>query len=138
MDEAASLLDVHKNTIREWIKAGLPTTDLRRPALILGQDLSSFLQSRRLKNKQRCQAGEIYCVRCRVPRCPAADMADYVPITTMVGDLIAICPQCSCMMRRRVNVAKLEQVRGKIDVLFPLTLRHINESSLASPNSDFE
>ena len=36
VDEAARLLGVHKNTVRSWIKRGLPTVDNRRPILILG------------------------------------------------------------------------------------------------------
>ena len=37
--EIAELLRVHKNTARGWLGAGLPTTDDRRPALVLGSDL---------------------------------------------------------------------------------------------------
>jgi hypothetical protein len=33
--EVASLFGVHKNTVREWVKRGLPTNDDRRPMLIL-------------------------------------------------------------------------------------------------------
>lgn len=36
--ELAELLDVHKNTVRQWIKAGLPVVDGARPALICGGD----------------------------------------------------------------------------------------------------
>ena len=40
--EAAALLGVHKNTVRNWIKNGLPLCDDRRPALILGAELREF------------------------------------------------------------------------------------------------
>ncbi len=62
MEEIASLFHVHRNTVREWVKRGLPTCDDRRPMLILGPELAAFLQARRLKNRQTCSPGEIYCV----------------------------------------------------------------------------
>ena len=68
VEEVAKLLGVHRNTVRHWLKQGLPTNDRKRPTLILGRDLGVFLQARRSKNKRRCQPGEIYCVRCRAPR----------------------------------------------------------------------
>ena len=71
VEEIASLFHVHRNTVREWVKRGLPTCDDRRPMLILGPELAAFLQARRLKNRQTCAPGELYCVRCRAPRVPA-------------------------------------------------------------------
>ena len=70
VEEVATLLGVHRNTVREWIKRGLPTCDGKRPLLILGRELAAFLQARRAKNKRACLPGEIYCVRCHVPRTP--------------------------------------------------------------------
>lgn len=123
--EIASLFGVHRNTVREWVKRGLPTTDGKRPMLILGRDLTAFIQARRLKNKRTCQPGEIYCVRCREPRNPAGAMADYQAVTATLGNLIGICPCCETMMYRRVNLTKLEQVRGKLDITMPQALPHI-------------
>lgn len=129
VEEIATLFTVHRNTVREWVKRGLPTSDQKRPMLILGRDLAAFLQAQRLKNKRTCQPGEIYCVRCRVPRNPAGDLAEYQPVTTTLGNLVGICPDCESMMYRRVNLAKLEQVRGKLDITMPQALRHIAESA---------
>lgn len=136
VEEIARLFRVHRNTVREWVKRGLPTSDRKRPILILGRDLASFLQTRRLKNKRTCQPGEIYCVRCRAPRNPAGDMAEYQPVTVALGNLIGICPCCESMMYRRVNLAKLEQVRGKLDITMPQALPRIDESAQPSVNSD--
>jgi len=135
--EAATVLRVHRNTVREWIKRGLPTIDQERPVLILGHELVVFLVARRTKNKRRCQPGEIYCVRCRAPRTPADDIAEYRPVTATLGNLIGICPCCECDMYRRVNVAKLGAVRGNLDVMMPEAPSHIGESTDPSVNSDF-
>ena len=98
VEEVASLFRVHRNTVREWVKRGLPTCDDRRPMLILGTDLAAFLRARRLKNRQTCSPGEIYCVRCRAPRAPAGNMAEYQPRTETLGTLIGICSRCDCLM----------------------------------------
>lgn len=136
VDEVASLFGVHRNTVREWVKRGLPTSDGRRPMLILGRDLVAFLSARRTKNKRTCQPGELYCVRCRAPRPPAGGMVDYVASTSTLGSLAAICSVCETMMYRRVSLAKLEHVRGNSDVTMPQALEHIGERAQPTVNSD--
>jgi hypothetical protein len=102
--------------VRAWVKTGLPTCDGKRPTLILGSDLATYLKTRREKNKRPCQPGQIYCVRCHAPKQPAGDMAEYQAITATLGNLIGICPDCESMIFRRANLAKLAQIRGKLDI----------------------
>ena len=137
VEEVAYSLNIHKNTVRAWVKAGLPTCDKKRPVLILGTDLAAFLQASRMKNKRPCQPGEIYCVRCRAPKFPAGDMAEYVPVTEKFGNLIGICPVCDLMIYRRVSQAKLEQVCGKMNVTLSEAQRQVNERIEPTVNSDF-
>lgn len=136
VEEIARRFSVHRNTVREWIKQGLPTIDKKRPYLILGRDLAVFLQARRKKNKRTCQPGEIYCVRCRAPKTPAGNMADYITVTETLGNLVGICPDCGALINRRVSLAQLEQIRGQLDIRMPQALRHISESTQPSVNSD--
>ena len=138
VDEIANLFGVHKNSVRNWVKGGLPTCDDRRPMLILGRDLVAFLHARRVKNKRPCQHGEIYCMRCRMPQRPAGNMAEYQPITSTSGNLIAICPCCESMMYRRVNLAKLVQIGANLEITMPKALPHIDESVQPCVNSDLE
>ncbi|MBI5716621.1 MAG: helix-turn-helix domain-containing protein [Burkholderiales bacterium] len=137
VDEVAGLFGIHKNTVREWVKRGLPTSDDRRPMLILGSELVTFLRAKREKNKRTCKPGEIYCVRCRAPKSPAGQMADYMPLTQTQGNLVGICPDCETMIFRRASLAKLALVRGKLDLRLPQALQHIVESAEPSVNSDF-
>lgn len=122
VEEISRLFGSHKNTVRHWIKEGLPTIDDKRPKLILGHDLVAFLKVRRAKNKKTCKPGELYCVRCRTPKPPAGDMAEYIPITEKFGNLIAICPACDAIMNRRVSLARIGEFRGKVDISFPEAL----------------
>jgi predicted transcriptional regulator len=107
VEEIAKLFGTHKNTVRHWVKEGRATIDDKRPMLILGHVLAAFLKDRRQKNKRPCNPGELYCVRCRAPKWPAGSMADYVPITEKFGNLVAICPDCNCLMNRRVSIARI-------------------------------
>ncbi len=118
VEDVARLFGIHKNTVRAWVKAGLPTCDGKRPILILGRELAAYLKARRTKNKRPCQPGEFYCLSCRAPKQPAGDMADYLPITERMGNLEGICPDCGAMIYRRASLAKLDQIRGKLDITF--------------------
>ena len=118
VDEVARLFDAHKNTVRAWVKTGLPTCDGKRPTLILGRHLADYLQARRAKGKRPCELGEIYCVRCRAPKRPAGNMAEYQPTTATLGNLIGICPNCDTMIYRRASRAKLPEIRGNLDITF--------------------
>lgn len=137
VEEVARLCSTHKNTVRAWVKAGLPTTDSKRPTLILGRELAAYLQARRTKNKRPCPPGAIYCMRCRAPKIPAGEMVEYQPITQNLGNLIGICPDCESMIYRRVSRAKLEQVCGKTNVTFSEAQGQVSETSGSTVNSDF-
>jgi Helix-turn-helix domain len=136
IEEAARLFEAHKNTIRRWLKEGLLAIDANRPTLIHGRDLAAFLDTRRRQSRQACGPGRIYCVKCRGPKEPAGGMADYIPMWPTSGNLRGICPACHTLIHRRVSLAKLDQVRGSLDVTFPHPDRRIGESTVPSLNCD--
>lgn len=135
--EVADLFSVHKNTVRLWVKDGLPTNDGKRSLLILGFDLKEYLQSKRKRNKRKCLPYEIYCVRCRLPQIPAENMVDYEPINSNMGCLIGLCPSCEGFINKYCGFANLEKIKGKLDITFMKALEHIGESSNPPVNSDF-
>jgi hypothetical protein len=119
VEDISNRFDIHKNTVRGWIKQGLPVIDDKRPILILGRDLFDFIQARRSKNKRPCKPNQMYCLRCRTPKVPAGNMADYQPVTESQGNLYGLCPDCESGMNRRTSMAKLKQIREQIDITFP-------------------
>ncbi len=136
VEEIALLFGVHKNTVRTWIKSGLPLCDDRRPLLILGRDLAAFLKAKREKNKRPCGVGEMYCLRCRTPQKPASNMVDYQALNQKTGNLVAICSVCESIMNRRVSIAKLSLIMGKMEITFPQAEKHISDSTQPTLNSD--
>ena len=116
IDEVARTLGVHRNTVRHWIKAGLPVIDDKRPILMLGGDLAQFLLRRREARRQPCGPGQLYCLKCRKPQEPAGRMADFEASSATSGALVGICPACNRLMYRRVSIARLSDVVGALDV----------------------
>jgi len=138
VEEIAQLFRVHKNTVRAWVKAGLQTIDERRPTLIIGRELARFLHERRQRTRQRCQPGQLYCVRCRAPKEPAARVAEYVPITVSSGNLRGRCGDCGTVMWRRASLRSLTVVAGALDVAFQQAQQRIADSAPPSLHSDFD
>jgi len=138
VEEVAELYEVHKNTVRAWIKGDLPICDGKKPMLILGSALREYLKAKRTKHKQKCKPWEFYCVRCRKPQLPAEGMADYEPQSPSKGCLIALCPECGALMNKYTSLAKLEQLEGKLEVSIPNALKRIDEIDKPLLNSDFK
>jgi hypothetical protein len=136
VDEIARLFGLHKNTVRSWLKQGLAAIDDRQPMLILGRELSRFLHERRQNAKQSCGPGTIYCIACRAPKRPAGKMAECILTGPHAGNLRGICPDCDRLIYRRVNLAKIDAVRGDLEITFTRPSPRIGESANLSVNCD--
>jgi hypothetical protein len=136
ISDLSAAIGVHKHTIRRWIDAGLPTTDDKRPLLIHGADFRAFMNAQK-PTKQRCQPGEFFCLRCRAPRRPALDMADYYPRSALRGLLSGICSECGKMIYRATTLAKLNENRGGLDVAYPKAQQRLDDSGSPNSNADF-
>ena len=119
IEEVARLYGVHKQTVRNWMKAGLPHLSERRPHLILGYELRKYHADRRQNARRPCQDGELFCLRCRTPKRPAGDMLDYIPMSLVSGNLQGICPACDGLMHRRASLVKVDTVKGLCEVAYP-------------------
>lgn len=108
IEEAARTLGQHRNTIRYWIRnGGLPAMKLLRPHLILGADLIAFLKARRQASKRACGPGELFCLRCRLPRKPFAELIELKAVAGR-AQIVGICTHCESLMRRFVSSQKLD------------------------------
>ena len=137
VEEISSLYKVHKNTVREWIKRGLSVMDEKRPMLILGCDLYTYLQAQRTKNKCPCKPNQMYCFKCRAPKTPAGNMVDYQSRTEGQGNLFGICPDCETGMNRATSLKKLQQIGDLLDISLTEDLPNIVDINQPTLNSDF-
>jgi hypothetical protein len=136
VEEFARALKVHKNTVRAWIKLGLPTIDRKRPMIIHGQDAKRFLEDRRRRAKRPCPPGHFFCLRCRAPKIPAGAMVDYLPITKASGNLRGICPDCEALIHRRVSRTNLSAFRAILEIAVPQAPARITDSAVPTLNCD--
>jgi hypothetical protein len=105
--EAAALLGVHRNTVRQWLKVGLKPIDDKRPLLIHGAELKAFLARRQDDRRTRCGPGEFFCFRCKTPRKPWGGLVDTFDHGPKIVRLGALCECCETIMHRTVTRSKL-------------------------------
>lgn len=119
VEEVADLFGAHKNTVRNWIKNGLPICDDQRPFLILGSLLKEFLQKQRAVNKHKCNASEMFCFKCKMPRTPELSSVEFKTETTTKGCIIARCPICQCKMNKFFQLAKIDEIKSNLAIKLP-------------------
>jgi len=134
--ELADRLGVHKNSIRQWIKGGLPVVDGTRPVLILGSDFQAWWGKRTKARKRPCQPGQMLCFKCREPKVPALGMVDYVATNAATGNLKALCETCGTAMHRRTRLADIAARMPGLDVRRTVAPSSIVASAQPSPNCD--
>ncbi|MCO5792211.1 MAG: helix-turn-helix domain-containing protein [Blastomonas sp.] len=134
--ELADRLDVHKNTVRNWIVEGLPVVDGTRPALICGSVFQEWWGKRRKAAKRPCQPGQMYCFRCREPKAPALGMVDYLATNAATGNLKALCETCGTAMHRRTRLVDIAAKMPGLDVQRTQAPSSIAALTQPSPNCD--
>ena len=102
VSELAQELDVLPQTIRGWVRAGLPhERDKRGHLWINGQVLAEWIAiQRKSRSGQSLQSNEAFCVRCRKP------VPLIYPQRETHGRLLLLrshCPYCNCEVYRGVK-----------------------------------
>lgn len=117
--EAGETAGVHRKTVARWVRdGGLPADTSRKPWLIRGEDLKTWLIRRRDKGKRPLENGFIYCLPCRAAHMPDGAIADFKQRTERSGLLIGLCPSCGRLMHRIVRNEDLAQKAAGIQVAF--------------------
>lgn len=122
-NEAADCVGVSERTIRNWIKEGLPVLADEYPVLIRGNDLRSFIQSRRQGGKTKLGPCDFYCVTCRASRCAALGIAD-LHLTDNRAKLTALCAECETVVCKPVACSAIPEIRQSLD----LTIKRVSET----------
>jgi len=118
--EAAALVSVSTRTIGNWTRGGLPLLDASHPPLIRGDDLRNFIAAQREDRKIKTGLCEFYFLRCRKGRAPAGEMAD-CKIEGNKAMLTALCHVCESVVCKPISLARLTEVRSKLDLTIKRT-----------------
>lgn len=105
--EAARLFGVHRNTVRHWIKTGLPVVHAGGLVLILGEELERFQSDRKAHRRRPCPPGAIYCLKCREPRLPVPDSLGHTAANGRTVLVTGICSTCGTGLNRRTRLSDL-------------------------------
>lgn len=136
VEEIASLLDVSLATVRRWLRAGLKAIDARRPLLIQGKELRRFARWWRSRHKRRCEPGQMYCLRCRVPRWPLQGEAELVAQNEICGQLRGACSVCGSLMSRLVAYRSLGAVQGSLVLTTRPARQRLSDSGFPDLNDN--
>ena len=114
-DEIAELLNVHKNTVHQWKKEGMPLIDTENiPYLAMGQDIKDFLRTKLKNRKHPLQAGEFFCPKCKVPRKSIPDQISIQVTDRQLGKtqkqvfILGVCAICGQALRLFSSEAKAQ------------------------------
>lgn len=119
VDELAGMLCCHKNTVRSWLRQGLPLLeDGKRPALIHGATAREFLEARQRRAKQACAPDEMFCFKCKRPRRPALATADFRATSSIGGVLSGLCSECATLMFKRTSAASVAALSATLEIKF--------------------
>lgn len=127
VDEIARLFGLHKQTVRNWLNAGLEPIDRKRPLLVRGDVLGEFLTKRREARRVRCPPGTLYCAPCRAARRPVGGKVECVGVSPIAGNLRGVCSTCGRLMHRRVNLARLTASLGDLALTNAVAALHLSE-----------
>ena len=109
VSEITAVLGIHKNTVRNWIRNGLPTVDNRKPLMVRGIVLREYLTAKRRARKQASPPGHLFCLRCKVPQKPHPGLTDVIVTTNGSVSIRGFCPVCETLMHRRASAAQLSE-----------------------------
>jgi hypothetical protein len=59
-------------------------------------------------------------------------MADCRPLTPATGNLRGLCPDCDRLIHRVVSLARIDAVRGELEITFPQEGESISQGMLLS------
>lgn len=107
--EAAKALGKSNATVRNWIKDGLPVMSSKKPYLISGLEIRTYLRQKYQDQKTPLREDELYCLSCRKGRQPLNLQVIATPNTTKTLRLSGTCDQCGATASRIISRTKTQQ-----------------------------
>ncbi|MCP4316592.1 MAG: hypothetical protein GY789_11405 [Hyphomicrobiales bacterium] len=98
VQQILDLYDICRNTVSNWVKAGLRPVDDRQPQLFRGAELKWFHKQRFTKNFRPLRMGEFKCFRCKAHVFP--DVSTLSIENERCLRARATCPECGGPVRK--------------------------------------
>lgn len=108
VSEIAKLFGVSKQTVHNWIKAGLPTIDGSHPCLVTGEGLYAWHATRKQKNKSPTPLGKFYCFHCRTAQFPADGTLKITNQNRKFATAKAVCEACGTEVNQNLALRDCE------------------------------
>jgi hypothetical protein len=137
VEEIVEVLGVHRRTVQQWFQDGLPRIDNHKPFLTFGSDLKAFLRKKMRRRKRKCGPGELYCVKCRLPRHPKDRIVKIEPMNEKKAIMTGICSSCGRPLNQFVAIKNLPQI-AKMFVISGKRDKDLIESRDSTPNTDIQ
>jgi len=107
--EVAKLYEVHRNTVRAWLKSGLGSFRYGRQQFIPGAELRAFHVRTNSERRVTTPPGQIYCLGCRAPQPPDGGLIDVIGLRKGSLNVRGICPGCGSFVHRHISIARIEE-----------------------------
>lgn len=133
--EIASLFCIHKRTVQQWYQEGLLRIDSRRPFLVRGSDLKDFIKIKQARRKRKCRAEELYCLKCRLPRQPEANLVEIIILNQNQAIIKGLCCKCRTRINRITSVNHIELLKN-VFVIQKIRHKDLRVSRLSNSNTD--
>lgn len=119
--------NLHPQTVRQWVRDGLKTTDSGKPVLIYGYDLSTFLAKMNERNKCRTQFDEMFCMSCKDAQ-PLLKKEIQLEHKKHLLHASGHCRSCKTLMFKSYKLDDLPEIRRKFNVVHNLSLYDSDDS----------
>ncbi len=103
VEDVQKLYSVTRNTITNWINAGLKRVDEDRPQLFRGAELKRFHCERALKTKRKLRMSEFKCTACKARVTPSLQTIRIERSASRTPSAWARCPECGASVIRLLN-----------------------------------
>lgn len=139
--EISILYNIHKATVRHWLKEGLIRIDEKRPIFVHGSDLYEFLKERQKKRKRKCKPDELFCMKCKYARKPKEMKVVIEEQSLKISRIKCICSECGTIMYKSFSAKNRKQLSPNFKIIKThhknilqsgdsVTNAHLNEESL--------
>lgn len=123
--EVSETLGVHPKTVRNWIRAGLPISDERRPLLISGADLKLYLRQKRRTYMHQCESHEMYCFKCTQPQSPNLESVKFIEQPAGMAQMTGHYDECGYRANKYVSWRSVIQIWLELWGKLPIAEKHL-------------